>query len=215
MTTRLLRGRWTVATSLAACALLASACGTTPATTPAAAPSTCRTAGPATSPATSPATGRSTSQSPAAEESISPGSATCPASGSEADPGNGDAGSPSRGRGALPSAATGGHAGVAREVRAYVDAVNARDLDALVAAFASDGVVVDVTRPIRGHDAIREWARAEVIGGTLKVVSIAERRSNGQKLLVHWAPAGSGGWRAHYDFTVSDGRIVRADLQYA
>ncbi|MGV9378199.1 nuclear transport factor 2 family protein [Nonomuraea sp. NPDC003707] len=210
MTTRLRRGRWTVATSLAACALLASACGTTPAT-PATAPSTCLTA----DLATSPATGRSTSQSPAAEESVSPGSATCPASGSEADPDNGDAGSPSSGRGALPSAAAGGHAGVAREVRAYVDAVNARDLDALVVAFASDGVVVDVTRPIRGHDAIREWARAEVIGGTLKVVSIAERRSNGQKLLVHWAPAGSGGWRAHYDFTVSDGRIVRADLQYA
>ncbi|MEV4013799.1 nuclear transport factor 2 family protein [Nonomuraea angiospora] len=96
-----------------------------------------------------------------------------------------------------------------------MDAVNARDLEALVAAFASDGEVVDVTRPIRGHDAIREWARAEVIGGTLKVVSIAERRSNGQKLLVHWAPAGSGGWRAHYDFTVSGGRIVQADLQYA
>ncbi|MFF4621229.1 hypothetical protein [Nonomuraea jabiensis] len=54
-----------------------------------------------------------------------------------------------------------------------------------------------------------------MIGGTLKVVSIAERRSNGQKLLVHWAPAGSGGWRAHYDFTISGGRIVRADLQYA
>ncbi|MGW0198964.1 nuclear transport factor 2 family protein [Nonomuraea sp. NPDC003201] len=161
MTTRLRRGRWTVATSLAACALLASACGTTPTITP--------------------------------------------------DTGAG--GSPSTGRGVSPSA--GGHADVAREARAYVDAVNARDLDALVTAFASDGVVIDVTRPIRGRDAVREWARAEVIGGTLKVVSIAERRSNGQKLLVHWAPAGSAGWRAHYDFTVSGGRIVRADLQYA
>ncbi|MEW1841732.1 nuclear transport factor 2 family protein [Nonomuraea angiospora] len=150
MTTRLLGVRWTAATSLAACALLASACGTTPTTTA-----------------------------------------------------------------ASPSAAAGVHAGVAREVRAYVDAVNARDLDALIAAFASDGVVIDVTRPIRGHDAIREWARAEVIGGILKVVSVAERRASGQKLLVHWAPAGSGGWRAHYDFTVSGGRIVRADLQYA
>lgn len=105
--------------------------------------------------------------------------------------------------------------GVAPEARAYADAVNARDLDALVAAFAPDGEVIDVARSIRGHDAIREWARAEVIGGTLKVVSIVERRANGQKLLVHWAPSGSGGWRAHYDFTVAGGRIVRADLQYA
>ncbi|MFI7229915.1 nuclear transport factor 2 family protein [Nonomuraea angiospora] len=157
MTTRLLGVRRTAATSLAACALLASACGTTPTAAPSAASTAASTADQAPDPTTA----------------------------------------------------------VTREARAYVDAVNARDLDALVAAFASDGVVIDVTRPIRGHDAIREWARAEVIGGTLEVVSVAERRANGQKLLVHWAPEGSGGWRAHYDFTVSDGRIVRADLQYA
>ena len=106
-------------------------------------------------------------------------------------------------------------AGVTAAAQAYVDAVNARDLDALVAAFASDAEIVDVSRSIRGHDAIREWAGNEVIGGTLRVVSIAENRADGQKLLVHWAPAGSDGWRAHYDFTVRDGRVVRADLQYA
>ncbi|MEV4174344.1 nuclear transport factor 2 family protein [Nonomuraea sp. NPDC049709] len=114
-----------------------------------------------------------------------------------------------------PSAALSTPAGVTAAARAYVDAVNARDLDALVAAFASDAEIVDVSRSIRGHDAIREWAGNEVIGGTLRVVSIAENRADGQKLLVHWAPAGSGGWRAHYDFTVRDGRVVRADLQYA
>lgn len=28
-------------------------------------------------------------------------------------------------------------------------------------------------------------------------------------------PPGSGGWRAHYAFTVRDGRIIRGDPQYA
>ncbi|PZG00112.1 hypothetical protein C1J01_48315 [Nonomuraea aridisoli] len=99
--------------------------------------------------------------------------------------------------------------------RAYADAVNARDLDALVAAFAPDAEIIDVTRSIRGREAIRRWAGDEVIGGTLRILSIAERRADGQRLLVHWAPAGSAGRRAHYDFTIGDGLIVRADLQYA
>lgn len=106
-------------------------------------------------------------------------------------------------------------AGVVAAAQAYVDAVNARDLDALVASFAADAEIVDVGRSIRGHDAIRAWADGEVIGGTLRVLAVAENRANGQKLLVHWAPAGSGGWRAHYDFTVGGGRIIKADLQYA
>lgn len=111
--------------------------------------------------------------------------------------------------------ASGPVAGVDRAAQGYVDAVNAGDLDALVASFAPDAEIIDVSRSIQGHDAIRQWAGNEVIGGTLRVLSIAERRADGQKLLVHWAPGGSGGWRAHYDFTVGGGRIVKADLQYA
>lgn len=98
--------------------------------------------------------------------------------------------------------------------QAYVDAVNAGDLDALVAAFAPDGQVTDVTRPIRGRDAIRTWATNEVIGGRLEILSVTSQ-PGGQDLLVHWAPAGSSGWRAHYRFTMTDTQITRADLQYA
>lgn len=99
--------------------------------------------------------------------------------------------------------------------QAYVDAVARRDLDGLVNAFHTDGRIVDVSRTITGHDAIRTWASNEVIGGTLEVLEIVERRPDGQKLLVRWAPAGSDGWRAHYDFTVRGHRISLADLQYA
>jgi hypothetical protein len=99
--------------------------------------------------------------------------------------------------------------------QAYVDAVARRDLDGLVNAFHPDGRIVDVSRTIAGHDAIRSWADREVIGGTLEVLEIVERRPDGQKLLVRWAPAGSDGWRAHYDFTVRGDRISLAELQYA
>lgn len=99
--------------------------------------------------------------------------------------------------------------------QAYVAAVNDEDLDALVAAFAADGAVIDVSRRIEGRDAIRQWADREVIGGTLEVLEIAEQRPDGQRLLVRWAPGGSDGWEAFYDFTYADGLITTADLQYA
>jgi hypothetical protein len=105
--------------------------------------------------------------------------------------------------------------GVLPAARVYVDAVNRRDLEGLVNAFRPDGRIVDVSRTIAGRDAIRTWARNEVLGGSLHVVRIVERRPDGQKLLVHWAPAGSNGWPAHYDFTVVGNQIALADLQYA
>ena len=104
---------------------------------------------------------------------------------------------------------------VAPAVMSYVDAVNARSLDALVQAFTADAVITDVTRQIAGQDDIRSWADREVIGGSLQVLEVVEDRPDGQLLLVQWAPSGSDGWRAHYDFTVSDGRLSAADLQYA
>jgi hypothetical protein len=102
----------------------------------------------------------------------------------------------------------------AAPAQAYVDAVNAGNLDALVAAFAPDGLVIDVTRPIRGRDAIRAWADSEVIGGRLQVLSV-NAMSGGQDLLVYWAPEGSAGWQAHYRFTMNATAIIQADLQYA
>ncbi|MEV4059201.1 nuclear transport factor 2 family protein [Nonomuraea dietziae] len=123
----------------------------------------------------------------------------------------------SAGSATTPSAAASPQAvqGVGREAMAYVDAVNGGDLDALVASFAEDAQIVDVSRSIRGRAAIREWASNEVIGGRLTVLSIAQQRRDGQRLLVRWAPGGSDGWRAHYDFTWANGKIVKADLQYA
>ncbi|WP_329565038.1 nuclear transport factor 2 family protein [Kitasatospora sp. NBC_01266] len=98
--------------------------------------------------------------------------------------------------------------------RAYVDAVAAKDLDGLVAAFDPAGVVIDVGREIRGRDAIRQWAGREVIGGRLTVLR-ATPRPGGTTMLVVFAPGGVGGFRADYAFDLSGGLITRAALSYA
>lgn len=100
-------------------------------------------------------------------------------------------------------------------VAAYVTAVNGKDLDGLVRAFAPSAEIVDVGRSIRGHDAIRRWAQAEVIGGTLSVTRVAESREGHQRLLVRFAPGGTGGFAAYYAFTVEGDTITRAELTYA
>ena len=49
-------------------------------------------------------------------------------------------------------------------VAGYLAAVNAFDVDAIVAAFAPDAYVNDARREIRGVDAIRRWAEKEMVG---------------------------------------------------
>ncbi|MGI5480688.1 nuclear transport factor 2 family protein [Streptomyces lavendofoliae] len=101
--------------------------------------------------------------------------------------------------------------------QAYVDAVAAEDLDALVAAFHPDAELTDVGRRFNGHDEIRRWADNEVIGGRLTVLKNTPK-SNGTTLLVRFAPGGTGGtggFEANYEFDVRDGRIEKLNLQYA
>jgi limonene-1,2-epoxide hydrolase len=49
-------------------------------------------------------------------------------------------------------------------VAAYLAAVNAFDVDAMVAAFAPGAYVNDARREINGTDAIRRWAEKEMVG---------------------------------------------------
>jgi limonene-1,2-epoxide hydrolase len=46
----------------------------------------------------------------------------------------------------------------------YLAAVNAFDVDAIVAAFAPNAYVNDARREIRGVDAIRRWVEKEMVG---------------------------------------------------
>ncbi|MDG4861819.1 nuclear transport factor 2 family protein [Streptomyces sp. T-3] len=93
----------------------------------------------------------------------------------------------------------------------YVDAVSGSDLDGLVEAFHEDAVAIDVSREFRGHDAIRDWAEAEVIGGKLQVLKTTPKQG-GTTLLVRVDP---GGFEANYEFDIRDGRIAKLQLAYA
>jgi hypothetical protein len=104
---------------------------------------------------------------------------------------------------------------VHQAARNYINGVNNNNLDCVTNSFASNGVVVDVTRRIEGRAAIHTWANNEVMGGSLRVIEIHQETSSRVRLLVHWAPRGSNGWRAWYTFEYANGFITLADLQYA
>jgi ketosteroid isomerase-like protein len=59
----------------------------------------------------------------------------------------------------------------------YVDAVNAFDIDAVMAAFASDALVNDNHREFADPNSIRAWVAAEIVGDnvTMEVTEIVER----------------------------------------
>ena len=51
----------------------------------------------------------------------------------------------------------------------HLAAVNAFDLDAMVAPFAKDAFVNDARREFRGIEAIRAWADREIIGDRVTI----------------------------------------------
>jgi hypothetical protein len=61
-------------------------------------------------------------------------------------------------------------------VTGYLAAVNAFDVDGMVAAFAPDAYVNDARREINGIDAIRRWAEKEMVGDhvTMEVREVVE-----------------------------------------
>lgn len=113
-----------------------------------------------------------------------------------------------------PQEAAAGEEEVPAAAQAYVDAVAAEDLEALVDAFHPDARLIDVGREFNGRDEIRGWADNEVIGGRLTVLKNTPK-PDGTTLLVRFAPGGTGGFEANYEFDVRDGRIAELNLQYA
>jgi ketosteroid isomerase-like protein len=55
-------------------------------------------------------------------------------------------------------------ADVPHAITAFIDATNAADPDAFVAAFTDDATLVDWGRTFGGHEGIRRWDAAENIG---------------------------------------------------
>lgn len=78
-------------------------------------------------------------------------------------------------------------------IAAFIDATNAGDSEAFVAAFADDGSLDDWGRVARGHDGIRAWDRTDNIGkqSHFDLVDIAPEAA-ADTYLVHLRVSGNG-----------------------
>lgn len=103
---------------------------------------------------------------------------------------------------------------VPSEAQCYFDAVKANDAAAVAACFTEDGVIDDVGRRFEGRAAIQRWAENEVLGGTYEILEVSAQPAEAQ-ILLRFAPGGSGGFRARYIFSFTNGKISSATLQYA
>lgn len=95
----------------------------------------------------------------------------------------------------------------------YQNATTAQDIDAYMACFTEDAVMVDVSRTFTGQAAIRAWAEREVIpgGDGFRHRAILDADHGYAKTEVNWSA-----WVVHYsDWWNADGKITRMSLQYA
>ena len=82
-----------------------------------------------------------------------------------------------------------------------VRAINAHDLDAMLATFADDAYVNDARRQINGIEAIRRWAEKEIIGDSVTI--------DPREVTAHYSETiVSGKYDGTYDKTNLPGELV-------
>jgi len=98
-------------------------------------------------------------------------------------------------------------------IACYQAATNAEDIDAYMACFTDDALMIDVSREFGGQEKIRAWALREVIphGDSFAHRKILESRDGYAKTEVKWLS-----WVVHYSYWWNgDGKITKMSLQYA
>lgn len=88
--------------------------------------------------------------------------------------------------------------------QAMVDAINAADTDAFVAAFAPDGFVSDWGTVKAGADGIRSWAGSDAIGAGARM-TVLSAETDGDTTRIRF------GWSSRVFNGESDGVFVVAD----
>src|SRR5207249_3993128 len=88
----------------------------------------------------------------------------------------------------------------------HVRAVNAFDTDAVVATFAEDAIINDVSREIQGLDAIRAFVATEIVGDnvTMDVTEVIDHHGDTAR------PQGRGPGRRHDDVCGCSGTSTRS-----
>jgi ketosteroid isomerase-like protein len=77
-------------------------------------------------------------------------------------------------------------------ISTFIDATNAGDSDAFVAAFTDDGTLDDWGRVARGHDGIRRWDQTDNIGKQSRFELVSIERAGADTYLVHLKVSGNG-----------------------
>lgn len=93
-------------------------------------------------------------------------------------------------------------------LQAAVDAINAGDEDAFVAAFSPEGLINDWGRILKGRDGVRSWARSDAIGaGAVMTVTGATTTDAITHIVFDWKSRVFNGQSEAY-VTIADGLIV-------
>jgi hypothetical protein len=100
-------------------------------------------------------------------------------------------------------------------VARFVDASNARDLDAAIACFAADAVVEDEGRTHSGTAEVRQWKHETESRFTYTIEPIAVDRRNGQAIVTATLAGNFPGSPVEqtYDFTIEDGAITALKIR--
>jgi hypothetical protein len=100
-----------------------------------------------------------------------------------------------------------------RPVQAAVDAANANDLPAFLAAFTPDGTVDDWGREFHGPDAIAGWSDKEFIGAQVSL-EVTEVATAGDDVTVTAQVGGSGfNGPSNFTFRVAGDRVARMTIR--
>lgn len=101
-------------------------------------------------------------------------------------------------------------------MQAFIDAWNGGDPAVMMALFADGAELIDAGRRFNGLTEIRSFVVPEVTQYRVRLLGVEAVRADGQRVLVSVMRGGVGdGFRATFDLTVRNGRIVLANLQYA
>lgn len=94
-------------------------------------------------------------------------------------------------------------------LQAAVDAINAADTDAFVAAFAPNGLVDDWGRVLKGPDGVRSWADTDAIGAKAKI-NVLRATHNGDTIEIDfdWRSNVFNGQSKAF-VTIADGLITK------
>lgn len=93
-------------------------------------------------------------------------------------------------------------------IRLFIDAVNAHDEEAFLAAFAPDGIVDDWGRTFTGTTAIKEWSDKEFIGAHGTITTL-ETEISGDTVTItgDWRSTHANG-RSRFTFTLADQKVA-------